>query len=206
MKKYIWIAALLLLLSSCDNVQIADVSSSEVSSEISEPSSSSSSSEQQDIIPGFDKIPGGIIYTGSSNGSYLLNAGGLVDMGSLTLIYDAADRTKAYYVKSSGTGTDGETALFDSSGSRLTDYDQRSILLVAGDYIVRGNYEVTEADGYIFSTDVAFISLSGETVWEPGRCVVRSLDEERLTVCIQQDSSAAPKTLVVRIKDLSVIQ
>ncbi|HIT79693.1 MAG TPA: hypothetical protein IAC40_05390 [Candidatus Faecivivens stercorigallinarum] len=206
MKKYIWIAALLLLLSSCDNVQTVDVSPSEVSSEISEPSLSSSSSEQQDIIPGFDKIPGGIIYTGSSNGSYLLNAGGLVDMGSLTLIYDAADRTKAYYVKSSGTGTDGETALFDSSGSRLTDYDQRSILLVAGDYIVRGNYEVTEADGYIFSTDVAFISLSGETVWEPGRCVVRSLDEERLTVCIQQDSSAAPKTLVVRIKDLSVIQ
>lgn len=208
MKKYIWIAALLLLLSSCEPVQPTEVPSSEVSAEASDPSSSTSEeTEEAEKIPGFDKIPGGIIYTGSQNGSYLLNADGLVDMGNLTLTYNAADRTKAYYVKSSDGSADGETALFDSSGNQLSEYEARTIQMVAGDYFVRGNYEITESDGYIFSTDVAFIDLAtGETVWEPGRCVIRKLDSERLTVCIQQEPDAVPKALVVSIDDLSVIK
>lgn len=211
MKKYIWLAAILLLLSSCDAVQTTEVPSSEITSEASDPASSSSEpadeEEEEDKFPGFDKIPGGIIYTGSQNGSYLLNANGLVDMGNLTLTYNAADKLKAYYIKSSAGSADGDTALFDSSGNQLSEYDSRTIQMVAGDYIIRGNYEITESDGYIFSTDVAFIDLAtGETVWEPGRCVIRSLDNERLTVCVQQEPDAVPKVLVVSIDDLSVIK
>ena len=210
MRKYLCAAIAMLLLSSC-TVQITGTSQTPPSSDSVGETSSQSEQEtvQQPRFPGFDQIPGGVLYISSRNGSisYLLGADGLVDMGLITMKYDVTDSSRACYVKTAGGTPDGETALFDSTGKQLSDYDARALQLLAGNYIVRGNYEVTETDGYIFSTDVAFIDLTtGETAWEPGRCVVRPLDEEHLTVCVQETEEAVPTTMVVNISNLEIVK
>ena len=103
-----------------------------------------------------------------------------------------------------------ETGVFNSSGGFADQYDSSSVLLLAGDILVRGNYEIQNSDGYIFATDVTFERLGtmgyGELLWEPGRCVVRAVDASHLMVCLQPDEDSTPETLLVDAATLEVVK
>ena len=103
-----------------------------------------------------------------------------------------------------------ETGVFNSSGGFADQYDSSSVLLLAGDILVRGNYEIQNSDGYIFATDVTFERLGtmgyGELLWEPGRSVVRAVDASHLMVCLQETEDSTPETLLVDAATLEVIK
>lgn len=124
-------------------------------------------------------------------------------------LYDNLSSSSAQYYTLSRQIETGETemAVFNRTGACVSDYDQSQILLLAGDILVRGSYEIQGTDGPTYTTGVTFTDLTtGETLWEPGRCQVYVVDGEHLAVTLQLTEDAEPDLQIVRADDLSVVK
>lgn len=146
---------------------------------------------------------------------YVFDSDGLVASGEdIYTVPDQITGEERYYVhrQYDWENKKQRTIIYDQNGTEVADVDA-SILGIMGHYACLYQWDFIVYCGVgsdplkEYKDGVLFVDLrNGEIVWEPGRCSVGCLDDQHLVVRIQEDIEKDPDTLIVRIKDLAVVQ
>ena len=158
----------------------------------------------------------GLVYAAAGDGDggyrrYLLSRDGyyLSAEESVGPLYDALADTPARYYTSTRElpGGGQETAVFNMEGYCVSGYDESQIILLAGDILVRGEYEVEGTDAPTYCTGVAFTDLTtGEVLLEPGRCRVSLVDGAHLLLCLQPEAEGPSETRILDAGTLEAVK